>query len=89
MDALVGSKVFSARPSFHWLGKNGVAIVIIDDEEIRGAGAGWSNEAAGGVGEDLARDRLAISIDGMGAKGRCLRHWWTKVMIRFKSIRGG
>ncbi len=47
VNSFVGGKVFGAGLGLHWLRKDGVAIIVVDDEEIGVAGAGRCEEASG------------------------------------------
>jgi phosphatidylserine decarboxylase len=42
-----------ARVIFNGFGKDAVAVVVIQDEQVSVAGAGWGNKAAGLVTEDF------------------------------------
>ena len=54
MDAFIGGQDGSGCFVWHWFGVYGVAIVVVEDEELSVSRAGWDNEAAGLVCEDLA-----------------------------------
>ena len=41
MDAFVGGEMVWAGFRFHWFGKDHIAVVVIDDENVSVAGAGW------------------------------------------------
>ena len=69
VDALVCSEICLAGARLHGLGENHIAVVIVDDEQVRVAGAGRTEEAACCIGVDLAGDRLTSSVDGVCAEG--------------------
>ena len=49
------------------LGMDGVAVIIIEDEDVVVATGGWNYKTAGLVGAYLASDGLAVSVNAMGA----------------------
>jgi hypothetical protein len=77
VDGLVRGEDGGAGLAGHGLGVDGVAVVVIQDEELGVAGAGGEDEAARLVGEDLAgRVRgHARRIAEVGAFTRALRGW--------------
>jgi len=68
VDAFVSRSMFGACAVFHGLGEDGVAVVVVYDEEVGVSGVGGTEEAAGLIGMELAGDGLAVSIDGVGAE---------------------
>jgi hypothetical protein len=54
MGALVGIEDFGGGLGLHGFSMNIVGIVVIHDQELGVAGAGWEDESTSLVGEDLA-----------------------------------
>ncbi len=44
MDAFVGGKVLGSQLGLRWLGKDCIAIVVVDNEEVGVASARWGKE---------------------------------------------
>jgi len=65
----VGFQDFGGGLAFHGFGKDVVAVVVVDDEEIGVAGGGVAEESAGWIREDLAGGRLDGDVDVVGAEG--------------------
>ncbi len=80
VNAFVGGKVFGAGLGLHRLRKDGVAVVVVDDEEIGVAGAGRCEETSCRIGENLSGHGLAISVDGVSAK--CWRFGCRRAELR-------
>ncbi len=50
-----------------WFSMDGVAVIVIEDEDVVVATGGWNYKTAGLVGAYLASDGLAVSVNAMGA----------------------
>ena len=61
MYGLVRSHDLFGGLVLHWLGKNDIAVVVVDNEHVVVAARGWENEAAREIAEDLASDGAANS----------------------------
>ena len=59
MDSFIGIEVVAGRSGFHWFRKNHVAVVFVNNKEIRVAVAGWCDEFSCGIGCNFACDRFA------------------------------
>ena len=79
VDASVGSEMFGGGARFHWFGEYHVAVEIVDNEEIRVAGAGRCDKAASGIGEQLARNGGAVDVYCVSAKGIGLCCLWVEI----------
>lgn len=77
VDPFVGCYVFGCGTRFHWLGKNHVAVVVIDDKDVGVAGAGRKDESTSEIGCETAGDRFTSCEDKMGTRGvRWHVGWW-------------
>ena len=82
MDGLVSSDDQFGGPVFHQLGKNDIAVVVVDDEHVVVAARGWKNKAARDIAEDLASDGAAVGEDMMGAA----KHCWLVKCFRWEEV---
>ena len=57
----------------HGFRVNEVAVVVVNDENVRVSTDGRNKETSGGVRVDLAGGRLAISVQEMCFESRCFR----------------
>jgi len=57
----------------HGFRVNEVAVVVVNDENVRVAADGWDKETSGGVRVDLAGGRLTIGAQKMGFESRRFR----------------
>ena len=67
MDGLVSSDDLFGGPVFHRLGRNDIAVIVVDDEHVVVSARGWENKAAREIAEYLASDGAAVGEDIMGA----------------------
>ena len=74
--SFVGGDDFGAGTVFHWLGVDGVAVVIVEDEELAISRGGGGDEAAGGISGDFASGGHTIGVQMMGSEsGRICWRW--------------
>jgi len=59
-----GSEDFGSCAVLYWFCMDGVAIVVVEDEDLRVACAGWDDEASSLIGEDLS----CCWVIGVGCK---------------------
>ena len=71
MDALIPGNDTGAQAILYGFGQDGIAVVVVHNEEIVVAFGRGDDEAAGKVAEDLASERLAGGEDGV-----CSCGWW-------------
>jgi hypothetical protein len=58
---------------FHWLGKNVVALIVVQDHQIVVAGTGRRDESSSLVSKDLSSGLCdgAVTFESFGGVGRC------------------
>jgi hypothetical protein len=64
MDARIGTTDLEARSRGHRLGKNVIAVGIVDHEQVLVSAAGWYQEGRHGVGGDATPELNAGQSDG-------------------------
>jgi hypothetical protein len=67
MEGLKSGKDGGARAVLDWFGENAVAVIIIDNDQIIVASAGWGRESAGLIAEDFSCRFEEGSITKVGA----------------------
>jgi hypothetical protein len=67
MDGLKSGKNGGARAVFNGFGEDAVAVVIVDNDQVIVASAGWGRKSACLVAEDLSRGFEEGGIAKMGA----------------------
>ena len=60
-----------------WFGMDGVAVVVVEKEDVVVAADGWDNKATCLIGANLAGYGVAVGVDLMSAgSGSFLETWW-------------
>ena len=66
-DCFVGMFDGSLFAIWYWLSMDGVAVIIVEDEDVVVTTGGWNYKTSCLIRTYLASDSLAVGVDVMGA----------------------